>query len=151
MRATGRIHVIGVMALLAGLSMGARAVEDETGPVVNPRVVTIQGAIEKDAVSAISLRGALITLDVTERPLKQVLDYLSTISNVNIRVVKEKDNKIPVTFRLENVTYRAVLDFIARKYGMIVDDRDLATSHIIYIDTPERVSMVFQRADIRDV
>lgn len=129
--------------------LGARAGEDET-PVINQRVVTIQPAGDQ-GVTAVSQRGALITLDVTERPLKQVLDYLSTISNVNIRVVKEKDNKIPVTFRLENVTYRAVLDFIARKYGMIVDDRDLAASHIIYIDTPERVSMVFQRADIRDV
>ncbi|HLX63468.1 MAG TPA: hypothetical protein VKX17_19515, partial [Planctomycetota bacterium] len=96
MKATGRF-VTCVLALLTGLSMGVRAVEDETGPVVNPRVVTIQTTAATEGVSAISQRGALITLDVTERPLKQVLDYLSTISNVNIRVVKEKDNKIPVT------------------------------------------------------
>jgi type IV pilus assembly protein PilQ len=138
------------LALCTAAVLGAYAGEDDTPPVINQRVVTIQPAGDP-GVTAVSQRGALITLDVTERPLKQVLDYLSTISNVNIRVVKEKDNKIPVTFRLENVTYRAVLDFIARKYGMIVDDRDLASSHIIYIDTPERVSMVFQRADIRDV
>src|ERR1700710_1704661 len=119
-------------------------------PVIK-RVESVTTVADNQGMTAVSQRGALFTLDVTERPLKQVLDYLSTISNINIRVVKEKDNKLPVSFRLENVTYRAVLDFIAKKYGMIVDDKDLAASHIIYIDTPERVSMVFQRADIRDV
>ena len=138
-----------LMTLLA-LTLASVRAEDETPSVIR-RVETITNSTEDRDVKATAQRGALFTLDVTERPLKQVLDYLSTISNINIRVVKEKDNKLPVSFRLENVTYRAVLDFIARKYGMIVDDRDLASSHIIYIDTPERVSMVFQRADIRDV
>ena len=160
---TDRIHVCGsspvrsrlspllpcVIAMLAATLGLAQSGEDETPPVIK-RVETIATTNDKN-IQASGQRGTLFTLDVTERPLKQVLDYLSTISNVNIRVVKEKDNKLPVSFRLENVTYRAVLDFIARKYGMIVDDRDLSASHIIYIDTPERVSMVFQRADIRDV
>jgi len=96
-------------------------------------------------------QGALITLEVNERPLKQVLDYLSTVSGKNIRVVKEKDNKLLITFKLENVTYRAILDFVARKYGMVVDDSQLRGGNIIFMDTPEKVSMVFQRADIRDV
>ena len=143
-----RIVLMGLATLVAAQVVGG---EDDAAPVIK-RVETIATtAVDDKGMTATSQRGALFTLDVTERPLKQVLDYLSTISNVNIRVVKEKDNKLPVSFRLENVTYRAVLDFIARKYGMIVDDRDLASSHIIYIDTPERVSMVFQRADIRDV
>lgn len=140
--------------ILTALS-GARvcAGEDDNDTVLRQRRVEIVGTpgSERDTVSATQTRGALISLEVNERPLKQVLDYLSTVSNVNIRVVKEKDNKLPVSFKLENVTYRAILDFIARKYGMMIDDRELATSHIIYVDTPERVSMIFQRADIRDV
>ena len=139
------LGIVGFAAARAGCG------ETESAPPVLRRVESIVNNAEEAGVTASAQRGALFTLDVTERPLKQVLDYLSTLSNINIRVVKEKDNKLPVSFRLENVTYRAVLDFIARKYGMIVDDRDLASSHIIYIDTPERVSMVFQRADIRDV
>lgn len=147
----GVVRVTAIGAALLALAAGSFAGEDDGQPVIsNSRVVQITNPSDA-AVTAVQQRGALFTLDVTERPLKQVLDYLSTISNINIRVVKEKDNKLPVSFRLENVTYRAVLDFIARKYGMIVDDRDLAASHIIYIDTPERVSMVFARADIRDV
>ncbi len=156
MKTIGRIfHMEAVrgaalLALAAALMSPICAGEEDNQTVINSRVVQITNPSDAN-VTATQQRGALFTLDVTERPLKQVLDYLSTISNINIRVVKEKDNKLPVTFRLENVTYRAVLDFIARKYGMIVDDRDLASSHIIYIDTPERVSMVFARADIRDV
>jgi len=143
-----RVVCLGVVTFLAAQVFGA---EEEAAVPVIRRVESITTSSDDKSVAATQQRGALFTLDVTERPLKQVLDYLSTISNVNIRVVKEKDNKLPVTFRLDNVTYRAVLDFIAKKYGMIIDDRDLASSHIIYVDTPERVSMVFQRADIRDV
>src|SRR5438067_1231149 len=106
MKPSGRLHVTCALALMTAAVLGARGGEDETPPVIK-RVETIQSTTEQSGINAIAQRGALITLDVTERPLKQVLDYLSTISNVNIRVVKEKDNKIPVTFRLENVTYRA--------------------------------------------
>lgn len=137
-----------------GLALMAvvRAGEDDTDSVLRSRRVEIVGPVISDEnVKASATRGALISLEVNERPLKQVLDYLSTVSNINIRVVKEKDNKLPVSFKLENVTYRAILDFIARKYGLMVDDRELAASRIIYIDSPERVSMSFQRADIRDV
>lgn len=136
------------LALVAAM----RAGEDDVDKVLTTKRVEVVGpTIADDNVKASATRGALISLEVNERPLKQVLDYLSTVSNINIRVVKEKDNKLPVSFKLENVTYRAILDFIARKYGLMVDDRELATSRIIYIDSPERVSMSFQRADIRDV
>jgi type IV pilus assembly protein PilQ len=121
---------------------------DDTAPVLR-RVESITANEEIQATG--QAPGALITLEVNERPLKQVLDYLSTVSGKNIRVVKEKDNKLLITFKLENVTYRAILDFVARKYGMVVDDSQLRSGNIIFIDTPEKVSMVFQRADIRDV
>ena len=145
-------RVVKVTVLLAVcVGFVCRAGEDDAGAVLR-RVETINTTPTDDKSGiASTTRGALISLEVNERPLKQVLDYLSTVSNVNIRVVKEKDNKLPVSFKLENVTYRAILDFIARKYGMLIDDRELSSSHIIYVDTPERVSMIFQRADIRDV
>ena len=131
------------------LCAAASAFAGEEAPVL--RKVEQIGAASGDAQVAASAQGGLITLEVNERPLKQVLDYLSTFSNHNIRVVKDKDNRLLVTFKLENVTYRAILDFIARKYGMVVDDSQLRTNNIIYLDTPEKVSMVFNNADIRDV
>jgi len=126
----------------------AHAGEDEIPVLRRVEVVNINAGTGDVAASVQA--GGIINLEVVERPLKQVLDYLSTVSNKNIRVLKEKDNKLLVTFKLENVTYRAILDFIARKYGMVVDERDIK-SNIIYLDTPEKVSMVFNRADIRDV
>ncbi len=134
----------GVLACAAG----ALQAGDDSGPVLR-RVESITSS--EDIQAGTQAPGALITLEVNERPLKQVLDYLSTVSGKNIRVVKEKDNKLLITFKLENVTYRAILDFIARKYGMVIDDTQLRTGNIIFVDTPEKVSMVFQRADIRDV
>ena len=121
--------------------------EDES-PNVLRRVETIGPVDEDKTVGAV--QGAFVTLEVNDRPLKQVLDYLRTVSGKNISVVKKKDENLPVSFKLENVTWRAILDFIARKYGMVVDDSRLK-DNLIFLDTPEKVSMVFQRADIRDV
>jgi type II secretory pathway component HofQ len=120
----------------------------EEEPQVLKRVEVIGGPAATDAGKVV---GAEIqTIEVTERPLKQVLDYLSQISGKNIRCKKSKDERLPVTFKLEKVTYRTILDFIAKKYGMVVDD-SMEKQNIILLDTPEKVSMVFSNADIRDV
>ena len=145
-RATNASRV--VLCFLLASTAGALFAGDDTAPVLR-RVESITANEEIQATG--QAPGALITLEVNERPLKQVLDYLSTVSGKNVRVVKEKDNKLLITFKLENVTYRAILDFVARKYGMVVDDSQLRSGNIIFLDTPEKVSMVFQRADIRDV
>jgi type IV pilus assembly protein PilQ len=139
--------LLALSMLLAGLAGSTCFAEDEA-PVLMPKRVETIGTEASESVAKTS--GALISIELIERPLKQVLDYLSTVSGKNIRVKKEKDNKLLVTLKLENVTYRAILDFIARKYGMTIDDSMLA-QNIIFIDTPEKVSMVFQNADIRDV
>ncbi|MFH0939119.1 MAG: secretin N-terminal domain-containing protein [Planctomycetota bacterium] len=123
--------------------------DDEVAPVLREKRVEVITAVEQPSTTATAV-GALITLEVNERPLQQVLDYLRAVSGKNISVIKEKDKRLLVTFKLENVTYRAILDFIARKYGMTVDESRIK-DNLIFLDTPEKVSMVFQRADIRDV
>src|SRR5262249_29871363 len=95
--------------IVAGIFAGAAMAGEDAAVLKKVEVV----GVSDDSQTTGQTRGALITLEVNERPLKQVLDYLSTVSGVNIRVVKEKDNKLLVTFKLENVTYRAILDFIA--------------------------------------
>lgn len=144
MRLTAALPSVAVsLAMLAGGWLHAG--EDEQPSVLKvSRVETLTG----DQQAKIS--GSLISLEVNEKPLKQVLDYLSTVSGKNIRVRKTKDERLLVSFKLENVTYTAILDFIARKYGMIVDNA-MISQNVIFLDTPEKVSMVFNNADIRDV
>lgn len=136
-----------VAVSLAMLASGmVQAGEDEQPSVLKvSRVETLTGGDQQAKIS-----GSLISLEVNEKPLKQVLDYLSTVSGKNIRVRKTKDERLLVSFKLENVTYTAILDFIARKYGMIVDNA-MISQNVIFLDTPEKVSMVFNNADIRDV
>lgn len=136
------------MILIMGAAFAFGALAGDEAPPVLKRVESL--ATAEDTNQSASVQGSLISLEVNDRPLQQVLDYLRTVSGKNIAVVKEKDKKLLVTFKLENVTYRAILDFIARKYGMVVDDTQLK-NNLIFLDTPEKVSMVFQRADIRDV
>jgi len=132
--------------LMLGLGAGLSLAGEEEAPVLK-RVEVVGGPATAETSKTV---GAEIYIEVTERPLKQVLDYLSTLSNKNIRCKKTKDERLPVTFKLEKVTYRTVLDFIAKKYGMVVDD-SMEKQNIILLDTPEKVSMVFSNADIRDV
>jgi type IV pilus assembly protein PilQ len=138
------------LILVCATPCGTAAGEEEA-PVLRERRVERLTTPEETAKTTGAATGALITLEVNERPLLQVVDYLKAVSGKNIVILKKRDEKLLVSFKLENVTYRAILDFIARKYGMIVDDTQLKASNIIYLDTPEKVSMVFNRADIRDV
>lgn len=123
----------------------AWAAEEEAQVLKRVEVVGAPGNAE-----AAKSAGGLISIEVTERQLKQVLDYLSTFSGKNIRCKKTKDERLPITFKLENVTYRTVLDFIAKKYGMTVDD-SMEKQNIILVDTPEKVFLMFNNADIKDV
>jgi type IV pilus assembly protein PilQ len=104
----------------------------------------------EESAKAAATTGGLITLEVADRQLQQVVDYLHTVSGKNIVILKEQAKKLLVSFKLENVTYRAILDFIARKYGLVVDDSHIK-ENLIFLDMPEKVSMVFNNADIRDV
>ena len=127
---------IALMLLLCFVGCSVLVHAEEEAPVLVPkRVETLTGNVGD---STAKTSGAFISLEVNERPLKQVLDYLSTVSGKNIRVKRDKDNKLLVTFKLENVTYRAIIDFVSRKYGMIVDDTMVA-QNIIWLETPEKV------------
>ena len=140
-----------IALLLIALSIPqfhAAAADDET-PVAKPRVEDIVTGNQPKKTPGVQTT-IIQSIEINERPLEAVLDYLSRISGKNIRVKKDKDRKFPITLKLENVTWQAVLDFIARKYGMIVDE-SMLQENFIFIDSPEKVSLVFNGADIRDV
>ncbi len=102
----------------------------------------------EDAAMGAKGPGQTITIRIQDRPLKLVLEYLSAVSGVNVRALNEKVERLPVTVDLENVGHLAVLDFIAKKYGLMTEQ---ISPKLIMVSLPEKVSMVFNRADIRDV
>ena len=85
---------------------------------------------------------ALTSVDFKGENLKVVLDFLSTRSNLNIRALDDKDlENIKVTFSLDNVSWREILNFLAEKYGLMVDDsREL--QGVIVVKSPPKVSII---------
>src|SRR4051812_35649334 len=76
-----------LIACVYGAAIAGEA--DEPRVLVEKRVEQVSGA---GADSAAKTTGAFIDyLEINERPLKQVLDYLSTVSGKNIRTKKPKD------------------------------------------------------------
>ncbi len=115
------------------------------------KVIQIEGA--KVALSGAEGRmteAGRISLDIVDKPLKQVLEYISQVSGVNVMVLKPKDELLKISLKVEDVDWRAVVDLIARKYKLIVDDSRLRDK-ILVLDSPERVSMTFTYADVRDI
>jgi len=136
---------LGAVALMGfALVPLARALDEPKPPDVQ-RFVKLG-----DAKSELAVGKELFPIKVTEKPLDQVLEFLSQVSRLNIKTINEKDGKIPITLDLENVTYRGVLDFITKKYGLMMDDSKIA-QNIIIVTSPPKVSMLFSNADIRDV
>ncbi len=107
---------------------------------------------DPDAVNRKSRRDpdSIFSANFTERPLKQVLDYLSEVSGKEITTAKAKDQKMLVSINLKNTTYRAALAVIALKYNMDIDCSQTKDNTVV-ISSPEKVSMVVRHADIRDV
>lgn len=139
LRVAAVLCAFGLLALNSALSAGET---DEPAPGVE-RVVAlgaqpVAGNAEDDTV----------TIHVDDQPLERVLEYLSNVQRINIQALTDATKQMKVTVHLENVGYRAVLDFIAKKYGLLVETVD---RKVITVTTPEKVSMAFTRADIRDV
>lgn len=91
--------------------------------------------------------GAKITLDVKDRPLKDVVDYIRDKTDVNIIVAAEAEAE-PVTISVKNLHWLKALELIADKAECIlVTEAD----NLIKIEKPPQVSFEFEDADIRKV
>lgn len=148
----GAVRGMGILALLAWAWVSPLPAQDGGEGEQAPKSIRVERLFDEkksDAVGQAAGEG-LISLHVRDRPLKVVLDYLSAVSGLNVRALTEEAERLPVTVDLDNVTYRTVLDYIAKKYSLQVDDSQL-NQRLVTISIPERVSMVFNRADIRDV
>jgi type IV pilus assembly protein PilQ len=88
-----------------------------------------------------------VTLDVVERPLKDVVDYIRDLTEVNLFVSPEAEDQ-KVTIKVRNMPWRTFLDLVADKTGCVLDSRD---SSVVKIERPPRVTFTFEDTDIKKV
>ena len=112
--------VLGMLAVLiwgaslhAGEAAPAAAGQDEARTSVIVPAGTTEDYPGADSRTSVDFRGDT---------LKTVLEFLSTRSNLNIRTLDDAILDLRVTFKLDNVSWREILNFLAEKYGLIVDD-----------------------------
>ncbi len=96
-------------------------------------------------------RDARVTLNVVERELDAVVQYLRERSGANI-VIVDPENKgfatAPVTLQVSDVSWRTALDLAAEKVGCVVEER---RDGILVVTQPPRVTFEFPNEDIRNV
>ncbi len=87
-----------------------------------------------------------INLDVRDRDLDEILQFISR--KVGVNIIADPEIREQVTIRLENMDWREALDAIARQtYCKIVE----VSPNYIRFTQPPSISMEFQDADIRVV
>jgi type IV pilus assembly protein PilQ len=111
------------------------------------------GAAEK-LIESIELKKE-IDIDVKEKPLAAVVDYIRTVTGENIVLGKNKDGKLivdspemRVTIKLEGVYWKTALRLVAEAAKcqiQVIDEK------VFLIYQPPVVTMVFENADVRIV
>ncbi|MFM2090039.1 MAG: hypothetical protein RLZZ127_528 [Planctomycetota bacterium] len=87
-----------------------------------------------------------ITIETSERPLEQVLQWISRRANVNI-VCNEPDQP-RVSLRLVNVTWQEAVEQIARKHNYVIERK---SDRLWLLTNPLRVRMELQDAPLTKV
>jgi type IV pilus assembly protein PilQ len=91
-------------------------------------------------------QGAMITLDVADRPLEDVLDHLRT--KVGVTIVSPVGVDSRVTIKLRDVPWTEALVLIAENAGCIATQE---SPKLWRVEKPPRVTMAFQAEDIKKV
>ena len=84
-----------------------------------------------------------LTIEVSEKPLDIVLQWISRRSGVN--VVCNELEQPKVTMRLVDVSWQEAVDQIARKYDMVLERR---SDSVWELTRPPKVHMNFQNAQL---
>jgi type IV pilus assembly protein PilQ len=94
--------------------------------------------------------GGRVFIDVVDRPLGAVLDYLSRVGEYSIVVIDDEIRDLKITLRIENVYWRDALDIIAQKYNLEVNESKVR-ARVFIIERPKLVEMKFENQDIKYV
>ena len=92
--------------------------------------------------------GGRVFIDVADRPLGAVLDYLSRVGEYSIVPMEDDLRTMKVTLRIENVYWRSALDVIAQKYNLEIDE---SKPRVLMISRPRVIEMKFDNQDVRSV
>jgi len=138
-------------ALAASLVFVTRAEDEKEHPVLR-RIEEITLPKKDAAESTPAEKQQIGCILVEERPLQQVVDYLSTVSGMNIRLQSESLKKILIGKDCfgEKLTYHDILELICRKHKLKLDE-SLIQKKIIVIYRPESITLSFKDAEVRDV
>lgn len=89
---------------------------------------------------------ATITLEVSDRPLQDVLEHIR--NKVGVSIVTPPGTEGQVSIKLRNIPWRDALELVAENAGCIV----LEESHLLYkVEKPPRITMSFTAVEIKQV
>jgi len=88
-----------------------------------------------------------VSIDVVERPLRDVIGYITERTDVNIILAREAE-EIPVTVKLKNLPWREALAVVVERAGAQLDER---SSNLIRVEKPPRVTFEFDNSPARVV
>jgi len=116
----------------------------------------ILGCLTPSAIAQVPSREARVTLNVAERELSSVVDFLRERSGANIEVIDVQqagndegvvsDNL--VSLQLSDVHWRTALDIAAEKAGAVVEERQ---GGVLIVLHQQPVTFDFKKVDIAEV
>jgi len=134
MRSAKRAAAGTAFASLALLATGAALGQDEAAKSAPASVEKSKGSGE-------------ISIDVVEKPMKDVVAFIQDKTDVNLVLAKEAE-EIPVTVKLHNLPWREALEIIVERAGAQIDEK---TPNLLRIEKPPHVHFEFANADVREV
>jgi len=97
-------------------------------------------------------REARVTMNVAERTLEDIVDYLRERSGANIEIIDTEQEVISTavvrSLQLSDVHWKVALEFAAEKAGCVVTER---SNGVLVVTRPPRVTFVFSDEDIRAI
>lgn len=101
---------------------------------------------EKKAESRAKIRRAKITMDVSGRALKDVIDHIRTVTGANIFVMSGGDEL--VDFKCDQLEWYKALQYVAEIAGCVLIEEGV---NVYRVEKPPRVNFFFEDADVKKV
>jgi type IV pilus assembly protein PilQ len=89
---------------------------------------------------------AVITLDVSDRPLEDVLDHIR--NKVGVSIVTPPGTDGTVSIQLRGIPWRDSLELVAENAGCIVTE---VSPRLFKVEKPPRITMSFTEVEVRQV
>lgn len=134
-----RLVLMAAAALVAAFGLPCRA-------QVSGDITSRTAAKTDDSGAGDVERANNVTQEFKDKPLVDVLEYLSRVSGVNLILDKGIEDK--VTLQFVDLPWRLALDEILRQTGCLAEEQG---PKLIHISKPPRVDMEFKNAPLDEV